>query len=65
MAEDLEQTIRDAAASPVKASGDEGAVEQRSIDELIKADRHLANKAAQAGKGLGIKHFKLVPPGAC
>lgn len=64
MAESLEQEIRDNAAGPKKVQGDEGSVEQHSLADQIAADRHIANRNAQAGKGLGIKHFKLVPPGA-
>lgn len=64
MAESLEQTIRDNAAGPAKASGDSGSVEQHNLKDQIEADRYLASKAA-AKKGLGgLKRTKVIPPGA-
>ncbi len=62
MAEDLEQTIRENASGPAKASGDAGSVEQHSLTEQIEADRYLASKRA-ANKGLGVRMVKVVPPG--
>lgn len=65
MAEDLSSTIASAAASPKRAQGDEGAVEMHSLKDQIEADRYLANKdaAASANRKLGMRHFKLRPPG--
>ena len=64
MAEDLENTIRDNAAGPKRATGDSGSVEQHSLDDQIAADRYLASKKAARSKGLGIRLSKLVPPGS-
>lgn len=61
---ELDQEILDNASAPKRVQGDEGSVEQHSLPDQIAADRYLASKAAQAGKGPGIKFFKLVPPGA-
>jgi len=64
MAEDLDESIRDNAQGPAKASGDGTSMEQHSPSEQIAADRYLASKKAAARKGLGIKLTKLSPPGA-
>jgi hypothetical protein len=63
MSEELEQSIRENAAGPKRASGDAGSVEQHSLTEQIEADRYLASKQA-AKKGLGIKMTKVIPPAA-
>lgn len=60
---DLTDAITDRAQEPLKASGDSGSMEQRPIAELIEADRYVKGNAA-AAKGLGMRHVKLVPPGA-
>jgi len=61
--DDLEQTIRDNAKAPAKATGDSGSVEQHPLRDQIEADRYLNSKKAAKAKGLGIKMSKLVPPG--
>ena len=61
---DLDNTIRDNAAGPKRASGDSGSMEQHSLTEQIEADRYLASKTASRLKGLGLRTGKLVPPGA-
>ena len=63
MAEDLTDTIRNGAASPRRARGDSGEVEQHNLKDQIEADRYLSSKQA-VSSGLGIKRSKLVPPGA-
>ena len=63
MAEDLENTIRDSAQGPAKASGDSGSVEQHRLSEQIEADRYLASKGAARSKRRGLAFNKLVPPG--
>lgn len=65
MAEDLEQTIRDNAAGPAKASNETGSVEQHPLRDQIEADRYLASKSAVANPKRAIRLTKLVPPGAC
>ncbi|HOI55429.1 MAG TPA: hypothetical protein PLP01_09295 [Phycisphaerae bacterium] len=64
VAENLDNTIRDNAAGPKKATGDSGSIEQHSLTDQIAADKHLASKQAASGKGLGVKLVKLSPPGA-
>jgi len=64
VAEDLDNTIRDNAAGPKRATGDSGSVEQHPLDDQIAADRYLASKKAARSKGLGIRLSKLVPPGS-
>ena len=61
--DDLDNSIKTNAEGPAKASGDSGSVEQHKLSEQIAADKHLASKAATAGKGLGVRLVKLSPPG--
>ena len=64
MADDLNQTIRDNADGPAKATGDSGSMEQHKLSEQIAADRYLASKQAAKSKRLGLRITKIVPPGA-
>lgn len=64
MADDLDDTIRDNADGPAKASGDAGSVEQHKLSDQIAADRYLNSKKAARSKGLGLRLSKLVPPGS-
>ncbi len=64
MAEDLDDTIRQNAQGPARASGDAGSVEQHKLPEQIEADRYLASKKATKSKSRGLVFNKLVPPGA-
>jgi len=61
--EDLEDTIRENAQGPRRASGDSGSVDQHSLREQIEADRYLASKQALRNRKLGLRITKLVPPG--
>jgi hypothetical protein len=64
VADDLEQTIRENADGPAKASGDSGSMEQHKLSDQIAADRYLASKQATKSKRLGLRFTKIVPPGA-
>ena len=64
MVDDLEQSIRENAQQPAKASGDSGSVEQHPLGDQIEADRYLASKQASQSKSRGLVFNKLVPPGA-
>ena len=64
MANDLDNTIRDNAAGPAKASGDSGSMEQHPLPDQIAADKYLASKKAMASKTLGLRVAKIVPPGS-
>lgn len=64
MPDELDDTIRDNAQGPAKASGDAGSVEQHKLSEQIEADRYLAAKQAAKSKRRGLSFNKLVPPGA-
>lgn len=63
MADDLDNTIRENAEGPAKASGDAGSVEQHPLSEQIEADKYLAAKEAAKKKDRGLRFNKLVPPG--
>jgi len=62
--ENLQETIRESANAPAKASGDAGSVEQHKLTEQIAADKYLAAKEAVTKKKRGLRFNKLVPPGA-
>jgi hypothetical protein len=64
MSADLEETIRESAKAPAKASGDAGSVEQHKLSEQIAADMYLASKEAASQPKRGLRFNKLVPPGA-
>ena len=64
MSDNLDDTIRENAQGPAKASGDAGSVEQHKLSDQIEADRYLASKEAAKSKRRGIGFNKLVPPGA-
>ena len=64
MSENLDETIRESANAPAKASGDAGSVEQHKLTEQIAADKYLAAKEAVTKKKRGLRFNKLVPPGA-
>ena len=63
MPDELDNTIRENASGPAKASGDSGSMEQHPLSEQIEADRYLASKQAMR-KGPGFRMTKLSPPGA-
>ncbi len=63
MPEPLDDTIRDNAQGPKKASGDAGSVEQHDLTDQIEADRYLKSKEAVNKRGLGIKMTRAIPPG--
>ena len=63
MAENLENSIAENAASPKKASGDGVSVEQHPLADQIEADRYLAAKNAMKSGDKGLRFNKLVPPG--
>ncbi len=64
MADDLDDTIRENAQGPAKASGDSGSMEQHPLKDQIEADRYLLSKKASRKKSLGLRISKIVPPGA-
>lgn len=61
---ELDDTIRENAEGPAKASGDSGSVEQHKLSEQIEADRYLASKQAARSKRRGLLLNRFVPPGA-
>ncbi len=64
MSDNLQETIRESAKAPAKASGDAGSVEQHKLTEQIAADKYLSSKEATTQKNRGLRFNKLVPPGA-
>jgi hypothetical protein len=61
---DLDQTIEDTAKNPKAVAVDGTRVDAQSVDDLIKADQHLAGKEALKNSlRRGLRFNKLVPPG--
>ena len=64
MAEDLSETIADAAQNPRKAVVDGVDIEQHPLPDLIKAAQYDAAKKAAKRSSLGLRFTRLTPPGA-
>jgi len=64
MTEELSDTIKNAAQSPAKATGDSGSVEAHPLKDQIAADKYLKSQTAMTRIKKGLRFFKLVPPGA-
>ena len=60
---EIDNSIKENAAGPRKASGDSGSVEQHGLSDQIAADKYLESKKASRSKGLGIKLAKISPGG--
>ena len=64
MSDELEDSIRENALQPAKASGDSGGVEQHSLSDQIAADRYLQETQAVRSRWPRLRITKNVPPGA-
>ena len=62
-ADDVNDAIADVAQNPKRIKGDEGEIEEHSLDDLIKAQKHLAGRTAVSG-GKGFRLSKFKAPGA-
>lgn len=60
----LDQTIRENAQGPAKATGDSGSLEQHRLSDQIAVDKYLEAKKAVRSKQRGLVLNKFVPPGA-
>lgn len=60
---DAEIDIRTAANNPKRIRTDEGTVEERTIDDLIKADRYLKTQEAAPTSPFGLRVARTKPPG--
>lgn len=56
------EEIEELATAPKRTQGDEGSIEEKPIDEVIKADQYIAAKAA-AGPPYGIRVARFKYPG--
>lgn len=64
---DLTPTIETLAGKPLEVETEEGRSKQRSLKELIEADKYLKNAGTTAATGLsgyGIRLGKFRAPGA-
>ena len=59
----IETAIASQAVQPASASADGVSVTNRSIDDLIKADRYAKGEQARRSKTLGLRFTKINPPG--
>lgn len=61
----IEEAIETVALGMVKSEKDAqgNEIEHLSIDDLIKAERHLAGKTASGKSHFGMRMTKCVPPG--
>lgn len=60
---DADIDIRTVANNPKRIRTDEGTVEERSIDDLIKADRYLKAQEAVDAVPWGLRVARMKPPG--
>jgi hypothetical protein len=64
MADELDETIENAAKNPRRAKGDSGEMESHPLGDQIAADKYLASKKAARGRGLGIRITHMRAGGA-
>ena len=64
MADDLTDAIRDNAAGPSRASGDQISFQQHTPRDQIEADRYLRSCTAVTRTRRGLRLQKISPPGA-
>lgn len=62
--EEIRQAIEENAKGPKQVSSDGTSVQQHSIDDQIKADRHLAQQDAAKKPRRGLRFTKLISPGS-
>lgn len=63
MSDELQDQIEQQASEPVSGTNDGQSFTQRSLKDLIEADRYLKSAAASKSKSRGIRYSKLKPPG--
>jgi hypothetical protein len=63
MAEGLDNSIRDNASGPAKATSDGTSVEQHTLADQIAADKYLGSKAAGRNPAKALTRVKVIPPG--
>lgn len=58
-----DEELDELAKAPLRTRTDEGSVQERSVDELLKLKNYQEAAAAQAGPPYGMKIAKLKFPG--
>lgn len=62
--ETVAEAIEQVALGMVQSESENGRSQTAlSIDDMIKADRHLASKAARSQPHFGLRFTKCIPPG--
>jgi len=67
MPDDIETRIEEGALEPESAAADGVSAKQRSLRDLIEADKYLAMKLARRSSPTAILRghlFRIIPPGA-
>lgn len=60
----ITDAIVQSALSPKRIKENGRETEEHNIDQLIKADSHIASKVAGRRNHMGIRFSAIVPPGA-
>ncbi|MBN2445648.1 MAG: hypothetical protein JXO22_02910 [Phycisphaerae bacterium] len=63
MSEEIKDAIVENATGPRKATGDEGSIEQHSLQDQIAADWHVKGTNAAKKPARGLRFTKLIMPG--
>lgn len=63
MADEIKDAIIENATGPKRATGDEGSIEQHSLQDQIAADRHVKGSEAAKKPARGMRFTKMIMPG--
>jgi hypothetical protein len=63
MSDEVSNKLAEAAVGPKRVRTDAGEVEAHDLDQMIKADKYLASKAAASSKSRGLRFNRIIPPG--
>lgn len=62
--DNIEDAISLVATGPKRTKVKGTEVEEHDLDQLIRADNHIAGKTAGSRNHLGLRFIKIIPPGA-
>lgn len=61
--DELDETIRENIAAPLRARGEEGEMEQHKLSDQVAAAKYLRNGRAASKPHRGLRFSKIVPDG--
>lgn len=61
--ENITEAIKQAAMSPKRQKEAGREIEEHDLDQMIRADNHIAAKAASRRNHQGLRFTKIIPPG--